>query len=226
MTWTQTGGNFQDPPVGTHIMRCIRLIDLGTQKRVWEGKESFARQNVIGWELPTELITEGDSAGKPFIVHKFYTTSLSPKANLYGDLVNWRGQEFTPEELEGFEEKNLLDKTCLGSLTKNDKGKVRLTAVIKAGRNMTCPARVNDLLYFSLEPERFDRTVYDSLSQGFKDMIARSPEFAELNGKGPAVVRGAVHTGTVDDADDIPFASADSSFDMVGKLARRLSRGW
>jgi hypothetical protein len=199
--WTKTGGDFQDPPVGTHIARCIRLIDLGTQKGEYQGRPNIRRQNVITWELPTELMESGEAAGKPFIVSKFYTTNLNEKSNLYADLVNWRGKEFTPDELKGFDEKNLLDKVCLLSLTENDKGKVRATGIMRLHKGAECPARVNDLIYFSLEPGRFDRNVYENLSEWFKTAISTTPEWAELNGKGPAKVRGPV-----DDFDsDIPF---------------------
>jgi hypothetical protein len=206
MTWTKTGGDFQDPPVGTHIARCIRLIDIGTQKNEYEGKVSIRRQNIITWELPTELMADGDAAGKPFIVSKFYTTSLNEKSNLYADLVNWRGQEFTADELAGFEEKNLLDKVCLLSLTLNKKGKVRPTGIMKPSRGSQCPPRVNDLMYFSLEPDRFDRNVYESLSDGFKTMIQKSPEWAELNGQGKQVVTAKPRDNQNDfDNDSVPF---------------------
>lgn len=202
MTWKNTGGTFEDPPTGTHLARCIRIIDIGTQESEWQGKKLIRRQNVIMWELPTELMQDGEYAGKPFVVTKFYTTSLNPKSNLYADLVNWRGREFTPDELEGFEEKNLLDKVCLLSLTRNDKGKVRATGIMQRPKHMDVPPRVNDLVYFSLEPERFDQATFDSLSQGFKDMIVKSPEYAEIKGGG----RRTVAPGPVDQLDDdIPF---------------------
>jgi hypothetical protein len=203
MTWTKTGGDFEDPPVGTHLARCIRLIDLGTQQGEWKGKPIIRRQNVIMWELPTELMKEGEYAGKPFVVTKFYTTSLNTTANLYADLVNWRGQEFSPQELAGFEEKNLLDKVCMLSLTRNDKGKVRATGIMGKPKGIVCPPRVNDLVYFSLEPDRFSQATYDALSNGFKEMIAKSPEYAELKGGGG---KRTVAPGPVDQLDDdIPF---------------------
>lgn len=182
MTWTRNGGDFQDPPIGTHIARCVGLIDLGTQKNEYQGKTSIRRQNIIKWELPTELMDTGEYAGRPFVVSKFYTTSLNEKSNLYADLVNWRGKEFSPEELAGFEEKNLLDKVCMVSLTENDKGKVRVTGLMQKPKAMECPPRQNDLVYLSLEADRFERAVFDGLSDGIKQIIMKSPEWAELNG--------------------------------------------
>src|ERR1700685_4504260 len=103
MKWPDTrGGDFEQPPIGTHMARCVRVIDIGTQRGEYQGKVNIRRQCIIAWELPTELMSEGDSAGKPFIVSRFYTASLGKKANLRADLQNWRGREFTEEELSGF----------------------------------------------------------------------------------------------------------------------------
>lgn len=196
MKWSDTGGgDFQQAPAGTHLARCIGIIDLGTQKSEYQGRANIRRQCVVRWELPNELMEDG----RPFICSKFYTQSLSEKSNLYADLVNWRGREFTTEELAGFDAKNILDKTCLVSITLNDKGKARVTGIMKGPKHMECPARVNDLVFFSLEQGEFDRSTFDSLSEGFQKMIRMSPEWAELN-------NGAKVTSARDELDDdIPF---------------------
>ena len=136
---------FEQPPVGTHVARCIKLIDIGTQEGEYQGKATRKRQIIIGWELGNELMSEGEYAGKPFSVSKFYTMSLGEKANLRKDLSNWRGRDFTPEELAGFEAKNLLGKCCMVSLTENDKGRARVTGVMALPRGMSQPAQVNPM---------------------------------------------------------------------------------
>lgn len=199
MKWSDSGGgDFEQPPVGTYPARCIKIIDLGTQKGEWQGKANFKRQVVVGWELPTELMTEGDYVGKPFVVSKFYTASLGEKANLRKDLQNWRGREFTPEELAGFESKAILGKPCMLSLTANDKGKTRVTGVMAMPKGMTVPAQINESVYFSLDD--FDRDVFEDLSKGFKGMITVSPEYQHILSKGTAP------SGSMNDLDDdIPF---------------------
>jgi hypothetical protein len=194
--WKEQAGSFEDPPVGLHVARCIGIIDLGTQKGEYQGKPNIKRECVVRWELPST--TMGD--GRPFVVLKFYTASLGEKANLRKDLVNWRGKEFTAEELMGFDEKNLLDKPCMLTLTKKGE-RVRVTGISQKPREVTLPDRVNELEYFSLEPERFDRKTFEQLSDYFKGKILLSPEWAELNGKAPP----PQHTGTDDFEDDIPF---------------------
>lgn len=202
MKWKDSGGgDFEQPPVGTHPARCIKIIDIGTQKGEYQGKANFKRQVIIGWELPTELMTEGDYAGKPFTTSKFYTASLSEKANLRKDLQNWRGREFTAEELAGFESKKILGAPCMLSLTTNDKGKVRVTGVMALPKAMkaTLPEQINPSVYFSLEPDEFSMNDFEALSDGIRKMVALSPEYQQAikpKGKG---------TGFEDMPDDLPW---------------------
>ena len=197
------GGNYEQPPIGTHVARCIKVIDLGTQRGEYQGKATIKRQIIIGWELPNELMSEGDHAGKPFGVSKFYTASLNEKATLRADLANWRGRDFTPQELSGFDPKNVLGKNCMVSLTLNDKGKARVTGVMALPKGMEVPAAVNPMVYFSLDD--FDARVYESLPDGFKKMISASPEYQQIMSRGSGA--SAMGGGVEDMENDIPFAN-------------------
>lgn len=202
MQWKDSGGgDFEQPPVGTHTARCIKVIDIGTQRGEYQGKATSKRQCIIGWELPLELMTEGEYAGKPFMVSKFYTSSLGEKANLRKDLANWRGRDFTEQELQGFDAKNILGKPCMIALTPNDKNKVRVTGVLAMPRGSQVPDQVNKTLYFSLD--EFDQSVFDSLSDGIKKLIEVSPEYKELKNPQQSQQSGR---GTFEEMDsDIPF---------------------
>jgi len=189
MKWQSSGGgDYEQPPVGTHVARCIKIIDIGTQRGEYQGKATSKRQCIIGWELPTELMTEGEHAGKPFYVSKFYTASLGEKANLRKDLENWRGRAFSDQELGGFESRNILGKPCMLSLTTNDKGKVRVTGVMAAPKGMSIPEQINPSTYFSLD--EFDPQAFEALSDGIKKMVAASPEYQSIltGGRKPAGV--------------------------------------
>lgn len=202
MRWSDAGGgDFEQAPIGTHVARCIKIIDIGTQKGEYQGKVNIRRQCIIGWELPNELMQEGDFAGKPFTVSRFYTASIGEKANLRKDLENWRGRQFTEQELMGFDSKNILGKPCMLSVIHNDKGKARVAGVMAVVKGMDIPAQVNPSVYFSLDD--FDQAVFDKLSDGYKKMIAASPEYQSLTngGKQPAAPRGKFD----DMEDDIPF---------------------
>lgn len=204
MKWTDTGsGDFEQAPIGTHVARCVKLIDIGTQRGEYQGKATMKRQVIIGFELPNELMSEGDYAGKPFTVSRFYTASLSEKANLRKDLANWRGRDFTQEELLGFDSKNILDKPCMLSLTSNDKGKTRITGIMALPKGTPVTNRINDIVYLSLEPGEFDLAVFEKLSDGYKKLIKASPEYTELVKPAAAPAKSKGHFDDMED--DIPF---------------------
>lgn len=195
-------GDFQRPEPGTYLARCVRIIDLGTQTGEYQGKPTVRRQVVIGWELPTELIPEGEYQGQPFLVTKFYTASLNEKATLRHDLVNWRTREFTDKELDGFDLANILGKPCMVTLSPTETGKIKVTGVTACPRGTTVPPQVNDSLNFSLERGEFNPTVFESLSDWFKDTIRQSPEYRDVS-KGVCVED--VKDIDLGDGDDIPF---------------------
>lgn len=192
------GGDFEQPPVGTHIARCVKVIDIGTQKGEFQGKATFKRQVIIGWELPDELMTEGNYAGQPFVVSRFYTASLSEKANLRKDLANWRGRDFTEQELAGFHAKKILSTGCMLSLTLNDKGKVRVTGVMALPKGTKMPPQVNPNVYFSLD--EYDQEAFDSLSEGYQKFIKASPEYTGRAGSLDEANRKLVDASLDDDS--------------------------
>lgn len=196
------GGDFQQAPIGTHVARCIRLIDLGTQAGEWQGKPNSRNQVLVMWELPNETL-EIEGVAKPFIVSKFYTNSLGEKANLRHDLVQWRGRDFSPEELGKFDLQSILGAPCMISIVANDKGKHKVGGVMKMPKGQQAPEAKNPLLAFWLD--EFNQATFDGLSDGLKKIIQKSPEYAEaVNGKQPR--SQPEKAGHFDDMeDDIPF---------------------
>ncbi len=201
MKWSDTGGtDFEQAPIGTHVARCVKLIDIGTQKGEYQGKATARRQCIVGWELPTELMQDGENSGKPFVVSRFYTASLGEKANLRKDLENWRGRQFTEQELQGFDSKNILGKPCMLSVIHNEKGKARVSGVMAVPKGMAVPDQINATVYFSLD--EFDQKAFDALSEGYKKLIQASPEYQQIKAGGSEVKP----KGHFDDMeDDIPF---------------------
>lgn len=179
-SWSDSGGkDFEQVQPGSHIARCIRIVDLGTRKREYPGDEpKFLRSCWIVWELPNELIKDGEHAGKPFTVSEFYTSSLSKKANLRLALESWRGKPFTEEELKGFNPRNVLGAPCMLSVIHKANGKPDISAIMQVPKGMPVPPQVNPSVFFSLDS--FDQSVYDGLTKGIKEMIAISPEYQAL----------------------------------------------
>ena len=166
-----TGEKFENAPAGTHLARCIGLVDVGTHTSEWKGQPIRRRQIIVKWELPMELRQDG----QPFVVSEFYTRSLSEKANLRQDLVRWRGREFTQKELEGFDLKNILDKGCQVTITEKESGKIKVSGVTGLPKGVELPDRHNDLVYFDLD--FFDGDVFNDLTDGLKKLIAESEEY-------------------------------------------------
>lgn len=201
-----SGTSFEQPSAGSHAARCIGVIDLGTQRGEYLGEPQIKRQIVIRWELPNELMQEGDFKGKPFTVGKFYTASLSEKATLRKELASWRGRDFTKEELAGFDPKALIGKACMLAVSMSDKGKAKVTSVMGLPKGMTVPPQINQAVYFSLDANEFKHDSFEALSKGFKEMIVKSPEYMQLT-------RGeSDHHQDVDHDEGVPAGEDDIPF--------------
>ena len=182
------GGDFEQTPTGTHLAVCYRFIDLGTQESNYLGNIKHQRKVLISWELPEELMTQGEHAGKPFTFHQRYTWSMHEKSTLRKDLEAWRGVPFTDADFgpNGFDIRNILGKACLLTLVEEAKGDKVYTNKASIGRlmkSMTAPTEtINPIVYFALTPELFEMTEYSELSDSLKSTIAQSPEFKQLIG--------------------------------------------
>jgi hypothetical protein len=195
---------FQIAPVGSHLARLYRIIDLGTQKSEYMGQVKMLRKVKFFWEL------HGDELkidGKPLIQTRNYTLSLGEKASLRKDLESWRGKSFTDDELRGFDLKNLLDKWCMVTIQHRTAGNGNTYAdavavtpvpsiVLKAG----LPQGVNPCVLFDLQ--KFDQKTFDELSQGLKDQIMQSAEFRNTHTP-KSDVNALLQDAALED--DVPF---------------------
>jgi len=199
------GGDYVLPPVGNHLARCYRVIDLGTQKTTWQGVEKAQKKVMIVWELHGEdesgnpLVTDD---GRPLAVSKRFTPSLSPKASLRAFLVAWRGKQFSGDELEGFHLKHILDKWCMVNMT-HDKGSndktyaniSNISSVPSAIRKAGLPEGVNPLVWFDID--HIDMEVYTAFPDYLKNIISSAPEW-KMKQEQPAAAPSDLD-------DDIPF---------------------
>lgn len=187
------GGNFEQTPAGTYMARCFRFIDLGSHEQTYQGEsKGLKRLVMIGFELAGELMDDG----RPFTIHKRYTWSTHEKANMRKDLESWRGAKFNDSDFGpgGFDVRNLLGVPATLTIvhSENDgKNYSNISSIGKAMKGVQMPEQVNPNVYFSLESDRFDREVYEALSDRLKAFIAESPEYQKLfspatNGNGYA----------------------------------------
>lgn len=124
---------YEPIPTGMQHAVCAKVCDIGTHEGEYEGRKNQRHQIVVIWEL-AETKTEGQFAGEPFQISKFYTLSLGKKANLRLDLESWRGKKFTDEELKGFDVENLVGANCfLNIMEDGDKFKIKAVTPLPKG---------------------------------------------------------------------------------------------
>jgi hypothetical protein len=213
---TGGGTDFLPVPPGSHLARCYRIIDLGTQRSEYMGEEKFLRKIMLGWELHGEaedgspLKTE---KGDPMAIFKNYTLSWGEKANLRIDLQSWRGKPWSEGELKRFDVSAVLGQWCLLNVIqkpgKNQKIYANVSGVSpvpsiykKAG----FPEAVNELQLFRLADP--DMVMFEKFSKGLKTKIESSPEWRSRNQfKPPPTPKPAAQpsSGFDDMDDDIPF---------------------
>jgi len=180
------GGNFEQTPAGTFMARCYRFIDLGSHEQVYQGEsKGLKRLVMIGFELPTELMSDGEWAGKPFTIHKRYTWSTHEKANMRKDLESWRGRKFNDSDFGpgGFDVRNLLGVPATLTIVHSEhdnKNYSNIASIGTAMKGVNMPDAINAPVYLSLDPTRFDRMVFDSLSDKLKAFISETPEYKAI----------------------------------------------
>ena len=172
-------------PAGTHIARCVQLVDLGTQDDTYLGEPKISHKVRITWELPYELhVFDKEKGEQPFFLSKKYTLSLGDQATLRKDLESWRGRQFTEEELRGFDLKNILGVPCqITVLHKTSKasGKVReeVSAVTPLAKGMSAPAAISELLSYDVDEGRSES--YRKLPKFLQEDIAKCHEWRAKN---------------------------------------------
>ena len=204
--------DFIQVPAGSHLARCYRIIDLGTQKTEYMGETKFLRKVMFAWELHGEDGEGNELAtadGKPMAIFKNYTLSLNEKANLRLDLQAWRGKPFTEEESRRFDISVVLGHWCMLNVIHRPgkEGKVfanvaSISPVPTQVKKFGLPEGVNALQMFRLaEP---DMEMFQTFSKGLKAKIETSPEWKVASGtKVPAKAQPS--SGFDDMEDDLPF---------------------
>ena len=203
------GGTFTPVPPGMYLARCYRIVDLGTQKSEYLGQVKNLPKVMLQFEVHGE-----DDAGNPLVtsknepmsISKNFTLSLAEKATLRKDLQTWRGKEFTPEELRGFQIDNVLGAWAMIAITKamGNNGKeytniANINSVPKAMK-ANLPDGHNKCAAFYIEDPDMD--LFETFSDNLRAKIEQSPEWQDRSGKKP---QSSAKSGFDDMDDDIPF---------------------
>jgi hypothetical protein len=203
------GGNFTPPLPGMHIGRCYRLIDMGTQPKSFQGKQTGeARKIMAGFELLGE---DRMPDGKPFVLSKSWFLSMHEKASLRKDLESWRGKTFTHEEESAFDVSKLLGAYCtlnvIEETGQDGNTYTRIASISPMMKGLAKPEPVNPNVIFDADEP--DMALFETFSDKMKDTINACREWRTkraggrpaTTATGPAPAGG----GMSDMDDDIPF---------------------
>lgn len=168
---------YENPPVGSHVARCIQVVDLGSQPHVNpKTKESWLQRDVrITWELPLEPMEDG----RPHTTWGVYKQSFFGNSKLLALLEGWRGKKFDDDAKNNFDASKLVGAACRLTLVENG-DYVNVAGASPLGKGETCPPQINDGICFSLEESEFSPATLSKLHEKTQEKIKSSPEYKQL----------------------------------------------
>ena len=175
----EKSSSFPSVPVGVHKARCIKVIDLGTQKNEFEGNITWKRQILVIWEVPEQT----SETSEPLTISKFYTLSLHEKSNLGIDLTSWRGRPFSETEKKGFDISKLIGHTCLLNVIQGNKNN-KIGSIMPLPKGDKIAEQYHTGVIFDLEKyQKGQKEIFNQLSEGIRNIILRSKELEGLEHK-------------------------------------------
>jgi len=222
---SDSGQSYDPLPTGIHQAVCIWVIDIGMHEIEWQGNKKLQHKVMLVWELPSLRgdfpNQDGTTSDKPRVISNEYTLSLSEKANLHKMLVSWRGKVFTPEELSGFDLKNILGVNCqiqvIHNPSKKDPSKIyaNIANVLPAAAGAPKVEPENKPIFFSFEDHKGEGCpdIPSEIPQWIQDKITKSDTWRMLSNPQAAVepavdlnTSGAIDKELADlDPDSVPF---------------------
>lgn len=193
---------------GTYPAYLYRIIYLGTQKKVFEGKETQQQKVWVDFELPTEVVEYEDKETKEkksFVrtIGKEFTLSLSEKGNLLPFIQGWIGRSLTQEELQSYDICSLLGKeaflTVSHSTAKSGAQYANIASVAPVMKGYPMPKNVNSLV--EVGKNEWETSLFTELPEFIQNKIKESNEWQTKE--------GFMSTHQEDNMDDIPTINVD-----------------
>lgn len=178
LTVSENGGKeFPILDEGSYVGICNMLVDLGLQFNERYGNSS--RKVLIGWELPEETI-EINGELVPRTISQRYTASLNEKSILRRDLIAWRGRDFTPQELEEFNLRNIVGAPCLLQVVHreyNGKKYANMASIMTLPKGMAKPKLTGEPVVYDIDEDEPEK-MHD-LPEWIKEIITKSTSYQE-----------------------------------------------
>lgn len=169
----------ENPPVGMSMARIFRIAELGTHlKKGFQGApDKMQRQIRIDFELPLDLMTQGDLAGKPFCVGETFAFSVHEKSGLRKKILNMLVPRMDDAKAKTFDLSKLIGTCCLVNLVESivgDKPYVNIATVtpLMKGQKIPDDAPANPQMVYSLG----DNQAFQKLPKWIQNKIMESAE--------------------------------------------------
>lgn len=199
-------GDFEPVPEGTHVARCVSVVDFGLQD---SGKWGPKHKVWIAFEVPSIRVAWKDKEGQehqgPAIIGMMQTNSISDKSILGQLLVSWRGRAFTDEQKDGgFDLFTILDVPCMISVTHNrsgDRTYANISGIMGLPKGTEAPPRETELTKYSPH----DDSTISALARLPDWMKKRIEDGAALEAQQSESPAPNLPPASDDFDDDIPF---------------------
>jgi hypothetical protein len=189
-------GTKQLAPEGTHVARCIQIIDKGTTfDQKWQNRK---RKVQFVFELPNELTVFAEDKGEqPFIAKTIMNLSMGEKAIMRKFIEAWLGKKMTDKQASDLDLFKLISKPAMINLSHNTLADgrtfVNIMSISPLPKGMECPEQINEALCY--DTTEHDQEVFDKLPSFIQEDICKSDEWAaRLNAA--TNVSAAQHYGT------------------------------
>jgi hypothetical protein len=200
------GGDFEPLEEGTHIARCVTVVDIGIQESKFGNKEKI----YLGFEVPGQRVLKKNDDGKeedigPALIGSTYTASISPKSILGQHLISWRGRAFTEEEKAGFNIFNVLGVPCMISVThRSYEGKTyaNITGIMKLPKEMAAsvPEAETPLVAYTPQSNEYSGN-FDKLPEWLQKKVTEGHRMEAPGSMTPAIPAGGADVNRTTDQD-------------------------
>jgi len=108
--------DFERCPTGLQPAVCVYVVDMGLQLN--KGGESKRKVRIV-FETNAK-ISEGEYAGKPFMLSTEFSFSMFKNSHLRMNIQNWFGKNMTDEQADEFDLEKLIGKMCTLNVVENE----------------------------------------------------------------------------------------------------------
>ena len=195
------GSTFEPVPEGTHVARCVSVVDLGVQETAYGAKSKV----YIAFEVPSVRVKwekDGNEHEGPALIGSTYNNSIHEKSILGQQLTSWRGKAFTDDERRGFDLFTILDVPAMISVTHreyNGKTYAKIDGIMRLPQGMDAPPAETERLKFSPMDES-TKDNFDKLPEWLQNKVRAGFRMAEDSAKVGSAVSATPEPGSAREA--------------------------